>query len=64
MKLDELLGSEITDCTCGTVHRIPTREIHLQPGSLDAGDVQDLIQRKATEEEPGAFEVLMPVNIR
>ena len=32
--------------------------------ALDAGDVQDLIQRKATEEEPGAFEVLMPVNVR
>lgn len=32
--------------------------------ALDTGDVQDLIQRKAVEEEPGAFEVLMPVNIR
>ncbi len=35
MKLEELLECEISDCACGVVHRIPTREVHLQPGSID-----------------------------
>jgi glycerol-1-phosphate dehydrogenase [NAD(P)+] len=33
--LEELLGSEITDCACGKVHRIPTREAALSPGSIN-----------------------------
>jgi glycerol-1-phosphate dehydrogenase [NAD(P)+] len=32
--LEELLGQEITDCGCGKVHRIPTREAALEAGSF------------------------------
>ena len=32
--LASLLGKEIADCPCGNVHRIPTREASLAPGSL------------------------------
>ncbi len=32
--LKALLGEEIADCPCGKVHRIPTREAALEPGSL------------------------------
>ena len=35
MKLEKLLGVEINDCTCGKVHQIPTREVHLQPGAIN-----------------------------
>ena len=34
MELEKLLDSEIDDCPCGEKHRIPTREVHLQAGSL------------------------------
>ena len=34
MELEKLLESEIDDCPCGKKHRIPTREVHLQAGSL------------------------------
>jgi len=33
--LKDLLGSEISDCICKKVHRIPTREADLQPGALE-----------------------------
>ena len=46
MKLEDLLGSEIADCKCGVVHRIPTREIHLQPGSID--NLPDVINAHLT----------------
>ena len=36
MELEKLLGAEIADCTCGKVHRIPTREVYLQPSALDS----------------------------
>ena len=35
MKLEQLLGVDITDCACGKMHRIPTREILLQQGALE-----------------------------
>ena len=47
MKLEELLGCEITDCKCGIVHRIPTREVRLQPGSLD--DLPQVVDRYFTD---------------
>ncbi|KPJ75257.1 MAG: hypothetical protein AMJ54_15495 [Deltaproteobacteria bacterium SG8_13] len=46
MKLEKLLGCEITDCRCGKVHRISTREVHLQPGSLD--NLPQVINRHVT----------------
>jgi glycerol-1-phosphate dehydrogenase [NAD(P)+] len=35
MELEKLLGSEITDCPCGKVHRVPTAEVHLHKGCLE-----------------------------
>ena len=32
--LEDLLGKTVDNCPCGRPHRIPTREAHLQPGSL------------------------------
>ena len=32
--LQQLLGLELDHCACGRPHRIPTREVLLQPGAL------------------------------
>ena len=32
--LEQLLGLEMNDCACGRPHRVPTREVLLQPGAL------------------------------